>query len=42
MWFVSYTSDSDIQNSSESETEDHLEADPAYETDDEDEVSTLT
>ena len=42
MWFVSYTSDSDIQNSSESETEDHLEADPAYETGGEDEVSTLT
>ena len=34
--------DSDIENSSGSDTEDHLEADPSYETDGEDEVSTLT
>ena len=34
--------DSGIENSSGSEAEDHLEADPAYETDGEDEVSTLT
>ena len=34
--------DSGIENSSGSGTEDHLETDPAYETDGEDEVSALT